>query len=122
MLLRDLLVALPGLIGPTATTSRVQELEVQDASQIVVPTAVTSTKAIALPDITASSGFLGQAMSDYYKQTGFQPPATPEPEPPVIPTPDPEPTPLPQRTENLTAEAGRVLTIEPTDSGIARTA
>lgn len=119
MLLRDLLVALPGLIGPTATTSRVQELEVQDASQIVVPTAVTSTKAIALPDITASSGFLGQAMSDYYKQTGFQPPATPEPEPPVVPTPDPDPTPLPSRTENLTAEAGRVLTIEPTDSGIA---
>lgn len=119
MLLRDLLVALPGLIGPTATTSRVQELEVQDASQIVVPTAVTSTKAIALPDITASSGFLGQAMSDYYKQTGFQPPATPEREPPVVPTPDPDPTPLPSRTENLTAEAGRVLTIEPTDSGIA---
>lgn len=119
MLLRDLLVALPGLIGPTATTSRVQELEVQDASQIVVPTAVTSTKAIALPDITASSGFLGQAMSDYYKQTGFQPPATPEPEPPVVPTPNPDPTPLPSRTENLTAEAGRVLTIEPTDSGIA---
>lgn len=119
MLLRDLLVALPGLIGSTGTASRVQELEVQDASQIVVPTAVTSTKAIALPDITASSGFLGQAMSDYYKQTGFQPPATPEPEPPVVPTPDPEPTPLPQRTENLTAEAGRVLTIEPTDSGIA---
>ncbi|VDS10768.1 hypothetical protein PARHAE_03987 [Paracoccus haematequi] len=119
MLLRDLLVALPGLIGSTGTASRVQELEVQDASQIVVPIAVTSTKAIALPDITASSGFLGQAMSDYYKQTGFQPPATPEPEPPVVPTPDPEPTPLPQRTENLTAEAGRVLTIEPTDSGIA---
>ncbi|MGN7870075.1 right-handed parallel beta-helix repeat-containing protein [Paracoccus sp. 22332] len=119
MLLRDLLVALPGLIGSTGTASRVQELEVQDASQIVVPTAVTSTKAIALPDITASSGFLGQAMSDYYKQTGFQPPATPEPEPPVVPTPDPDPTPLPSRTENLTAEAGRVLTIEPTDSGIA---
>lgn len=127
MLLRDLLVALPGLIGSTGSTSRVQEIEVQDTSQITAPTVATSTKAIALPDIIASSGFLGQAMNDYYKQTGFQPPVAPEPEPesPVVSPPDPEPTPtpLPQLTQSLTAEAGRVLTVEPTaestDSAIA---
>ncbi|MFD2816985.1 hypothetical protein ACFSYD_25215 [Paracoccus aerius] len=72
-MLRDLLVALPGLIGPTGTMSRVPEIQAQDASQVIVPAAVTSSRAIALPEITASSDFLRQAMIDYYKQTGFQP-------------------------------------------------
>lgn len=140
MLLRDLLVALPGLIGPTGSPSRVQDIEVQEAPQIVSPAIMKApAQAATLPD-PGSSRFMEQALKDYYEQTGFQPPVTPtptppppkpEPEPQPQPEPQPEPepqpqpepeppvtgTPLPLRVDTLTADAGRVLTIEPTGSG-----
>lgn len=112
MLLRDLLVALPGLIGPTGSTARAQDVEPPEASQIVAPAAVgLQAQPPVLPGNPASSPFLDQALKDYYQQTGFQPPA---PTPPTTPpeTPPTNSSPLPLRIDTLTAEAGRVLTID----------
>ena len=46
MLLRDLLVALPGLVGTVGTPSRAQDIEVK-SSQIVSPTASSIPETIA---------------------------------------------------------------------------
>lgn len=119
MLLRDLLVALPGLIGPTSTTSRVQEIEIQTSSQIVNPTVATSSaiSAVDLASSGVSSGFLQNALKDFYQQTGYQLPKETDPgtqlgeELGTDPV-DPGSAPLAPRTDALTAEAGRVLTID----------
>ena len=117
MLLRDLLVALPGLIGPTGSSSRVEDIEVQKSSQIVTPLASTEAKAVTVPGLSGSSSFLDKALKDFYQQTGFKPPVETLPgeeqdgQGPVVSTP------LPPRTDTLTAEAGRVLTIEPDAAG-----
>lgn len=118
MLLRDLLVALPGLIAPTGSSSRVEEIEVQKSPQIVSPLAATEAKAVVVPGLAGSSSFLDKAMQDFYQQTGTKPPV----ETPPVQEPDQGPapsTPLPARVDSLTAEAGRVLTIEPEGGNIA---
>lgn len=72
MLLRDLLVALPGLIGPTTSTSRAQDLEAQEASRIVTPapsiSQTTSSQATVGMD---SSWFVEPAAQDEDDRTGF---------------------------------------------------
>lgn len=115
MLLRDLLVALPGLIGPTGTSSRVEEIEVQKSSQIVSPTAMAleTGESAALPGIAASPSFMERALKDFYQQTGFQPPVDPEP----AELGPGNGTPLPAQVDKLTAEAGRVLTIDTESKG-----
>lgn len=127
MLLRDLLVALPGLIGPTGTSSRVEELEVQKSSQIVTPVAMPSAQAgftTGTTSPTAQSGFMEKALQDFQKQAGYQPPVDPKPTDPVQPgsgeDPDKDPvdtTPLPAQVDKLAAEAGRVLIIDTGDKG-----
>lgn len=136
MLLRDLLVALPGIIVPTAPAARVEDAEVQASSQIVSPAMTATASSVALPGGGASSGFLGNAFNDFYSQTGFR----------VVEATDPGQgnpgqgnpgqgnpgqgnpgqgtggstggtSPLAPRTEALTAEAGRVLTIDTGDQG-----
>ncbi|TBN38645.1 hypothetical protein EYE42_12185 [Paracoccus subflavus] len=161
MLLRDLLVALPGIIAPTAPSSRAEEVEVQSSSSIVSPAATAAMPGTILPDTGASSGFLGDAFKDFYGQTGFQvaeqvepgpaapAPTEPDPAPPAAPdpvapaNPDPVPpvkdipqeevirdepeagtggntgggVPLPSTVDAMTAEAGRVTTIDISGAG-----
>lgn len=127
MLLRDIPVATPELIGPTDNASDVREIEVQKALQAVATTEVAERQPITVPDLSSASGFYSDALKSYYEQTGSRPTASPQPQPDPQPEPQPQPepetpgtsTPLPLRTDTLTAEAGRVLTIEPADSGIA---
>ena len=118
MLLRDLLVALPGLIGPTASSSRVEEIEVQKSSQIVSPSVMALETTAVSPNAMAFPSFPPQATPNFYQQTGSQPGANPQPTNPVPPQPGPVVTPpLPGQADKLTAEAGRVLTIEPEGNG-----
>ena len=109
MLLRDLLVAIPSLIGPVASPHRAPEIGTPEPSQIAAPaTAMFQTQ-------PPSSAFMDQALKDLYEETGYQPqvPEEPQlttgsqPEEPEVPT---APS-APRSVDNLTAEAGRVLTI-----------
>lgn len=106
MLLRDLLVAMPGLIGPTTSPARAQEIEVQEPAQVVAPASFTlqAPNAVFSSGSTASSPFMQQALKDLYEQTDFQL-GSPEPETPPAPS-------SPLRVQNLSADAGRVLTID----------
>lgn len=111
MLLRDLLVALPGLIGPTNSASRVDD--VLPSLQVVSP-AVAASKgdASAKPTVDTSLVFYDKAMQDFYEKTGYTAPAEPVGKPAEEPTENPNiSTPLP--VGSLVADAGRVLTIGP---------
>lgn len=110
MLLRDLLVALPGLIGPAGSLTRTDDitfdkLQGQTSFQVVSPVFVLGGNGgvSMAPGFDLSAIFLQDALKDFFQQAGFQPPAGPG-------------TPLPLRTDALTAEAGRVLTIDADDS------
>lgn len=71
MLLRDLLVALPGLIGP-AGSSRVDEIDVQASSQIVTAAATASAARTPAPvNADMSSSFMDKALKDFHQKTGF---------------------------------------------------
>ncbi|WP_207101618.1 right-handed parallel beta-helix repeat-containing protein [Paracoccus shandongensis] len=107
-MLRDLLVALPGLIGTTGSPSRAEDVGVQASSQIASPAvAVAQAPATTLPSGTASPSFLEKALADFKQQTGYEPGTATEPEDDTAGTGA-----LPLRVDSLTAEAGRVLTIE----------
>lgn len=72
MLLRDLLVALPGLIGPTGSASRIEDIEVKTSSQLVsVP--APAAQASGLSNVAASLGSAERPLEDTPRQTGFQP-------------------------------------------------
>lgn len=126
MLLRDLLVALPGLIGSTNSTSRVEE--VPSSSQVVSPVVVAAESETGAEPTTGTPSVL-------YEKAAEEPAQEPDPEAPVEPEPveepqeepieepvkvpeeepaeEPDPSSLlPLRTDSLSAEAGRVLTIE----------
>ncbi|WP_103174343.1 right-handed parallel beta-helix repeat-containing protein [Paracoccus sp. SY] len=73
MLLRDLLVALPGLVGTVGTPSRAQDIEVK-SSQIVSPTASSIPETIASSvGIPTASNLTGDVAGDH-QETGSQDP------------------------------------------------
>ncbi|MFC3169472.1 hypothetical protein, partial [Paracoccus fontiphilus] len=117
MLLRDLLVALPGLIASPGSLTRTDDitfdkLQGQTSFQIVSPVlTVSDTGAIALlPFLDPTANFFRNALTDFFQQIGFQPPEAPD-------FGTVAPPPLPLRTDNLGAEAGRVVSIGLDDSG-----
>lgn len=103
MLLRDLLVALPGLVGPTNSASRVEE--VPPPSQVVVPTVAAPKDDTSVePTFDTSSAFYEKAKQDFYGKTGYTTPTEPAEHLDISSS-------LPG--SNLVAEAGRVLNIDP---------
>lgn len=129
MLLRDLLVALPGLIGPVGSPSRVQEIEEQKSSQIVSPsTLFLETDGAVASRATPSAITQEQTLRDLARLADYQAsretqPAKPDPlKSTDDDTSSPVRTPgaassLPTQSDSLKAEAGRVLTIETEGKG-----
>lgn len=137
MLLRDLIVALPGLVGPTP---RVEEIEVKTSSQIVNPPVMS--RDTAMSDAGASSDLSERDVNSFSRQAGFQP-ATETPLPvreTVSDKTGSRPDPIPPRQEQpvreddddalpsaapialdlakgVTVMAGRVATLLPDDDG-----
>lgn len=122
MLLRDLLVALPGLIGPFGSPSRVQEIEVQK------PLQVSSSQGSSLAAPTTDASFattreqihddlarLADSRIDTQPIPSSSPTVSDSPPPPLVK--DPETVSPPPLQGSPKAEAGRVLTIEPEGHG-----